>query len=118
MKKIVSYVLLSKGGINFFSKNFEMTMMMRNLLIKCTDECLKNPYLLETTKEENFKSLNVKLLDGNKLGNSVYDGPLISNLNQVLVNTSSEVEITEDFLIKMNFLQLRYFIELVLMVSF
>jgi hypothetical protein len=94
-----------------------MTLMMRNLLIKCTDECLKNVELLETTKEENFKSLNVKFLDSTNYGKSLYDGPLISNLSLVLVNISCDVETSEDFLIKMSFLQLRYFLELVLMVS-
>ena len=51
------------------------------------------------------------------LGKSVYENSILSNLSSVLVNVNSDVEITESTLIKMNLLQLRYFLEIAFVVS-
>jgi len=62
IKNILSLILLSKGGINFFSKNFDVTMEFRNFLNKVTDGLMSsscNPMVYPLIREENFFSLKV-----------------------------------------------------------
>jgi hypothetical protein len=127
IKNILSLILLSKGGINFFSKNFEVTMELRNFLNKVTDGLMSsscNPMVYPLIREENFFSLKVNSTSqGGACGasnaiNSMYENPVQSNISSVLINMNEKAEYSEDFAIKINLLQLRYFLELQFVVSF
>lgn len=112
-KNILSYLLLSKGGINFFSKNFELTMILRDFLIKSTEELLTAPKVSNITKEENFFSTKIISSQTHLMNNkSIFESSNQSCLNNILINTNSELELNDDLVIKINLLQLRYMIEL------
>jgi hypothetical protein len=127
IKNILSLILLSKGGINLLSKNFEVTMALRNFLNKATDGLMSsnNPMLYQIIREENFFSLKVNSTQTQseivghcgKGVNSLYENPVQSNINNVLININEKSELSEDFVIKINLLQLRYFLELQFVVS-
>jgi hypothetical protein len=111
-KNLISYLLLSKGGINLFSKNFELTIILRNFLFKTTEELLINPKISNITKEENFFSNRINSSQTHiMLNKSLLENPLTSAINSILIHSNSDMEINENFIIKINFLQLRYLLE-------
>lgn len=106
-------MLLSKGGMNFFSKNFELVMILRNFLTQTTDSLLNNPQIVNLMKEENFSSIRVFSSQNNlNLSKSLYENPLISQINNIIINLNNKIDPNDDFIVKINFLQLRYLLEL------
>ena len=90
-------------------------MILRNFLIKATDSLLENPNLIHSVKEENFHSIKVNASQSEIFSNkaiSIFENPVQANINSTLVNVNGSVELTDDFIIKINLLQLRYFLEL------
>lgn len=112
-KSLMTFVLLSKGGINFYSKNFSTTKIIFNFLNKMTDNLPKNEYF----KEDNFFTLRAI---GNNynifLSQSLLEHPKESGLNKILIKIDPSLEINNDVLIKTHFLQLKYLLELSFMV--
>lgn len=119
IKHILSFITLSKGGINFLSKNFEVTMILRNLLIQATEDILTAPETNLLVREENL--FPVRLLANHNniaLSKSLYENPLFSQANNILVKMNTSLNVNNDLLIKSNLLQLRYLLELSFMVNF
>ena len=87
-------------------------MILRDFLIKLTDDLLQEKLLSYLIDEENFFSANIRKETFLSTNKSLYEHPKNSNINEVLMNTSSNIELSDDFIIKTNFLQLRYLLEI------
>ena len=110
----MTFILLSKGGINFYSKNFSTTMIIFKFLNKLTEDLAKNEYF----KEENF--FTVRNIGNNFsifLSRSILEHPKESQINKILIKTDPSIEVNNDLLIKTHFLQLKYLLELSFMVK-
>lgn len=115
-KNILSFIALSKGGINFLSKNFDVTMILRNLLIQMTESLVTNPETANYSKEENI--FPVKLMNNFSINNDNNDHHLnerYSKINEILIKTNGDYN--DNLLLKYNLLQLRYLIELQFIVN-
>lgn len=100
IKNIITYIALSKSGINFLSKNFDITLNLINLIDIMTKD------IVDTIDEHNLFSLSL-LKSMNK---SNFEYCKFSKINDVLIHSASISNITDDFIIKLHFLQLKYFI--------
>jgi hypothetical protein len=102
--------MLSKGGINFFSKNFELTMILRNFLNIATEGISNSEAYASITREENFYSIRYN--DIINLSKSLLDHPKESLINQTIINQNCHIDITDDFILKINLLQLKHLLEI------
>jgi hypothetical protein len=102
--------MLSKGGINFFSKNFELTMILRNFLNTATESLTTNKTYLAISREENFYSIQYH--DIINLSKSLLDHPREAIINQTIINLNNEIDINDDFILKINLLQLKHLLEI------
>jgi len=109
-------ILLSKGGINFFSKNFDITMILRNYLNKSTESIVNDTLFTTFIQEENFFtfSLNKDINFGekNEAIKNLYQKTKESSLNKVLININENHLLENEFIIKANLMQLRHILEL------
>lgn len=102
IKTILSMLLLSKGGINFFSKNFEKTKLLREFLFKITTKA-KNAYPL--LSEENFFSFrDIEEKD------FLFNASELS-LDNVIISKHPNLPISDRFIANVHLLQLYYMIE-------
>jgi hypothetical protein len=111
----MTFILLSKGGINFYSKNFSNTKIIFNFLEKMTESLPKNEYF----KEDNF--FIVRNIGNNNnifLSKSLLEHPIESTLHKILIKIDPNTEINNDILIKSHFIQLKYLLELSFMVTY
>ena len=117
-KNIISLISLSKGGINFLSKNFDLFKILRNFLIITTEETIKNPLISNILKEENFFCLKIQSSNENLfLNKSLYEYGKNSQINSMLINLNSNIELNTDLIIKIHLIQLRYLLELQFVVN-
>jgi hypothetical protein len=87
-------------------------MILRDFLNKLTDDLMNDKNLFNLTAEENFFSSNTRKETRLLSNKSINEHPKYSQINQILINTSSKLELSDDFIIKINFLQLRYLLEI------
>ena len=109
----MTFILLSKGGINFYSKNFSTTKIIFNFLNKLTDSLPKNEYF----KEDNF--FTIRNIGNNYnifISQSLLEHPRESSINKILIKIDPSLEINNDIIIKTHFIQLKYLLELSFMV--
>lgn len=109
----MTFILLSKGGINFYSKNFSNTKIIFNFLNKITESLPQNEFF----KEDNF--FTVRNIGNNNnifLSKSLLEHPIESTLHKILIKIDLNSELNNDMLIKTHFIQLKYLLELSFMV--
>ncbi len=116
-KNILSTLILSKGGINFFSKNFDMTMILINYLSVATESIVNDPALKNIVKEENFFTI-AETGNKNHLCKSLLEHPKQSLINMVIINMNNHMDINDDFIIKINFLQIKHLLEILFVVIY
>lgn len=120
IKNIMSTVLLSKGGINFFSKNFDLAMILRNYLIKSTESLVNDSILTPYIQEENFFSFSTNgcnhFSEKSELSKNIYQRTKDTTLNKILINVNENNLLDNEFIIKINLMQLRHLLELSFMV--
>ncbi len=120
IKTIILEILLSKGGINFFSKNFDLAIILRNYLIRSTESLVNNPLLTPFIEEENFFTftLNKDVNFGGKseIIRNLYQKTKESNLNKIIIYNSDNFLLDNEFIIKINLMQLRHIFDLSFMV--
>ena len=88
-KSLMTFVLLSKGGINFYSKNFSTTKIIFDFLNKLTESLPKNDYF----KEENF--FTVRNIGNNYnlfMSRSLLEFPKESSLNKIMIKIDPFLE--------------------------
>ena len=115
----MSYLLLSKGGINFFSKNFDLTMILRNFLTTATESIVNDSNFINIVKEENFFTIN----NTQSVYNLNYTRNLIEHqkyslINKVIINMNTLMVINDDLLVKINLLQLKHLLEILFVVNY
>jgi hypothetical protein len=113
IKNILATLILSKGGINFFSKNFDLTIILINYLSIATESIVKEPTLKNIVKEENFLTLHETQ---NMLCRGLLEHPKQSLINKVIINMNTHMDINDDFIIKINFLQIKHLLEILFVV--
>jgi len=122
IKTIIFEILLAKGGINFFSKNFDLTMILRNYLINSTDSLVNDPLNTRFIEEENFFTFtlnkDVNFGEKSEIVKNLYQKTKESSLNKVLINISDNQMLDNEFIIKINLMQLRHILDLSFMVIF
>ncbi len=122
IKTILLEILLAKGGINFFSKNFDLSMILRNYLIKSTESLVNDPLFTPLIQEENFLTftLNKELNFGekNEVIKNLYSKTKESSLNKILININDSYLLDNEFIIKANLMQLRHILDLSFLVIF
>lgn len=122
IKTIILEILLAKGGINFFSKNFDLSMILRNYLIKSTESLVNDPLFTPFIQEENFLTftLNKEVNFGEKseVIKNLYSKTKESSLNKVLINVNDGYLLDNEFIIKANLMQLRHILDLSFLVIF
>jgi hypothetical protein len=122
IKTIIFEILLAKGGINFFSKNFDLTMILRNYLINSTDSLVNDPLNTRFIEEENFFTFtlnkDVNFGEKSEIVKNLYQKTKESSLNKVLINISDNHMLDNEFIIKINLMQLRHILDLSFMVIF
>jgi hypothetical protein len=87
-------------------------MILRDFLIKLTDPLLNDKHYSHLANEENFFSAKFRTETNLLTNKSLNEHSNLSQINEILMNTSSLIELSDDFLIKLNFLQLRYLLEI------
>lgn len=121
IKTIILEIMLSKGGINFFSKNFDLAMILKNFLINSTESLINDPLISSYIEEENFFTFthnkDVSFSEKSELVKNLYQKTKESSLNKVLVNISDNHLLDNEFIAKINFMQLRHILDLSFMVS-
>lgn len=121
IKTIILEILLAKGGINFFSKNFDLAMILRNYLMRSTDSLVNDPLVAPLIEEENFFTftLNKEVSFGEKseIIKNLYQRTKESNLNKILINVSDSYLLDNEFIIKIDLMQLRHILDLSFMVK-
>jgi hypothetical protein len=120
IKSILFEIILSKGGINFFSKNFELSLILRNFLIQSTESLFNDRIISPFLNEENFFTFNKinenDIAEKSNFAKSIYGKSKESTLNKVLINFNDNNYLDNEFIIKINLLQLRHIFDLAFMV--
>jgi hypothetical protein len=116
IKNIIAYIMLSKGGINFLSKNFELTMILRNFLNTATEGIGNSEALTNISREENFYS--IKFNKNIHLSKSILEHPKDALINQTIINSHSGLELNEETMLKIFYIQLKHLLEIQFVVSY
>ena len=109
IKNFISYIILSRGGINFFSKNYNQTQNFLQVIKK-----ISSP-LEDKIDEKSFFKVELKTIKGFNeilLNKSLYENNKYDKINDVLINCScNKIEFTEEYILQLHFLQLKYLIQ-------
>ena len=109
IKNIIVYIALSRGGINFFSKNFQQTQNLFQVIktISSPIEDKVDEKSLFKVKLKNLKGFNELLLN-----KSLYENNKYEKINDILINCScKKIEFTEEYILQLHFLQLKYLLQ-------
>ena len=121
IKSIFFEILLSKGGINFFSKNFELAVILRNYLIKSTESLVNDRILSPFLVEENFFTFSNltenNIAEKSNFAKAYYNKSKESTLNKILINFNDNNYLDNEFIIKINLMQFRHIFDLAFMVN-
>jgi len=108
-------MVLSRGGINFFSKNFHSSSVLMEFLVKYIDSNIRNvdsQSLMNFYKEENLFSISkIGNYTNMFVNNSLLEDAEESQINRILIN-SKTIERTSQNLISAHLLQFQVLFEL------
>ena len=106
IKNIIVYIALSRGGINFFSKNFQQTQNLFQVI-----KTISSP-IEDKVDEKSLFKVKLKTLKGFNellLNKSLYENNKYEKINDILINCScKKIEFTEEYILQLHFLQLKY----------
>ena len=104
IKHIFTYILLSKGGVNYLSKEIKLTETLYKVLCNVSQSLQDN----DLTNESNFFMAQTESKEI-YLKQSLYEPIKYSRINELLIQTKSNVDLlNDDMILKINFLQLKY----------
>ena len=109
IKNIIAYLVLSRGGINFFSKNYNHTQNLMQVIKTITSP------LEDKIDEKCFFKVKLKTLKGFNnilLNKSLYENIKYEKINDILINSSCKnIEYTDEYILRLHFLQLKYLLQ-------
>ena len=108
IKHIFTYILLSKGGVNYLSKEIKLTETLYKVLCNVSQSIQDN----DIVDESNFFMAQTESKEI-YLNQSLYEPMKYARINELLIQTSqSNVDLlNDDMILKINFLQLKYLLE-------
>ncbi len=89
-----------------------MTMILINYLSIATESLVRDPALRNIVKEENFFTIS----ENQNHSKSLLEHPKQSLINKVIINMSTLMDINDETIIKINFLQIKHLLEIVFVV--
>ena len=116
IKNIFSFIAMSKGGINFMSKNFETSSQLIAVLHQITSDISdkiseKNLFGIKLNFDCHSNTIDVPLNKSN------FEYPRYAKINEVLMKPAAvqvklgKAMMTDNFVLKVHLLQLMYFLE-------
>lgn len=97
-------------------------MIMRNYLIKSTESLVNDSILSSYIQEENFYTFSIKndlnISEKSELSKCLYQKTKESRVNKILININENYLCDQEFIIKINLIQLRYILELSFLVKY
>ena len=120
IKNIISFIILSKGGINYFCKNYEDFNNLLNILELISND-IKNELI-----EKNIKELKINTIKGSNdllLNKSIYENIKFDKINEVLINlnennsnnnknsNSHKNKFKNEYILKLHLYQLKLYLK-------
>ena len=118
IKNIISFIILSKGGINYFCKNYEDFNNLINILELISND-IKNELI-----EKNIKELKLDTIKGSNdllLNKSIYENIKFDKINEVLINLNEnnsnlnnnipQNKFKNEYILKLHLYQLKLYLK-------
>lgn len=95
-------------------------MILRNYLIRSTESLVNDPLITPFIEEENFFTFtlnkDVNFGEKSEIIKNLYQKTKESSLHKILINVSDNYLLDNEFIIKINLMQLRHILDLSFMV--